>query len=85
MPLDSLKQIAEDTFLLAANIRTGEALDPEEMDTDPAESEARRYWRIVEIVTNLGERLCATAGIPLTEAWVPTDLHDLLDPLPIEN
>lgn len=83
---DTLKQIAEDTFLLAANIRTGEPLDEDAYNPeDNREREAMREWRIIELVTNLGERICATAGITLDETWVPTDIRDLLDPLPYER
>lgn len=77
MAVDSLKQIAEDAFLLAANIREGESLGETEDDIDAREAE--RQWRIVELIVSLGERVADTAGLDISDVWIPDAVRDLTD------
>lgn len=76
-PMESLKRIAEDAFLLAANIREGESLGETEDDIDAREAE--RQWRIVELVVSLGERVAETAGLDMSDVWIPDAVRDLTD------
>lgn len=67
----SLRRIAEDAFLLAGNIRTG--------DEDLNDTEGNlNYLRVSEVIVNIGERICATAGV--TDPWVPESILDTIEP-----
>lgn len=75
---DTLKKIAEDTLLLAANIRSGEDLE-EHDDDDPKAAAAMREWRIIELVVDIGERLARTAGFETADLWVPDAVQDIVE------
>lgn len=82
--MESLRKIAEDTLLLAANIRMGEDLAEARSDSYGAyhvdELAAAREFRIVELVVDIAERIIATTGIEPDTVWTPDDVRDLLDP-----
>lgn len=61
---DTLKQIAEDTLLTAANVRTGEY----------------SYFRAAEVIVNLAERIVEVTGLDPRTVWTPESVSDMLDP-----
>lgn len=75
--MDTLRQIIEDTLLLAANIRTGEDIGEERIEGEPDAAEGLRQFRTVELVVNIAERLAHTTGI--TDPWTPHAIADLTD------
>lgn len=70
MTEDSLRQIAEDAFLLAYNITSGDL--GEELDKN-----ITRDWRAMELIIEIGERICKVGGI--TNPWMPTELQKLVE------
>lgn len=78
---DTLKQLAEDAYLLASNFHTGnDEYLLENMGELPShEIDAHREWRMIEMIVGLGDRACALAGLdPQNDVWVPDDLKNLV-------
>lgn len=75
--MDTLRQIIEDTLLLAANIRTGEDIGEEHVEGEPDAAAGLREFRTVELVVNIAERLARTTGI--ADPWTPHAIADLTD------
>lgn len=72
MRQETLQLIAEDVFLTAAKIRV---IDPDYCD----EEGNLDYYRLAEIVVNLGERIVDLCGIDHETVWMPDDITDMVD------
>jgi hypothetical protein len=84
--VDTLKQIAEDAFLLAAGIRDGDDQLIGDIDTTGADDrEAMREWRIIELIVGVGERICSTAGLGAGQVWIPDVIQDMTPDLLAEE
>lgn len=75
----TLKAIAEDCFLTAWNINYGDLEEELEEDDLELDIRAKREWRAMEIVINLGERIARVAGIDQNDLWIPTELKSLVE------
>jgi hypothetical protein len=76
-PHDTVRKIAEDAFLLAHNIKEGDLGEEIEDGDDELAIRAKREWRAMELVINLGERLCRVTGVE--DPWVPSSIQHLTE------
>lgn len=68
---ETLRQIAEDAFLLAHNV-----LDGGDLQEDHPEA---RDHRICELIIDIGERIARTAGITDATLWKPESIAQMID------
>jgi hypothetical protein len=81
---DTIRKIAEDAFLLAYRINYDDLEEEIESGDDDLAVRAKREWRAMELVIDLGERLCRVSGI--SDPWIPTQIQDIVEvPSPADH
>jgi hypothetical protein len=76
--VETLKLIAEDALLLAGNVREGNA-DIFVNDTNRPDYGELDYLVVVNVITDIAERIIRVAGIDAKTVFCPESLFDTFD------